>query len=160
MGVPQFLETSIWILGTNISPFWRHFWVDDFPNFPRWDRWSFPPCRFLHSNHYCNVLNLCFIIDTRIRIDDTATVDNESDACVRVDFLCSIILLFQSRTCLQLTLWGNKIFIVLGTSWQPRRSFLLWFTLKFFKEKSPWRSYLIKTRQRLLGLPSNYPLEN
>ena len=31
------------LLGTNIYPFYsRHFWADDFPNFPRWDMWSFP----------------------------------------------------------------------------------------------------------------------
>ena len=31
------------LLGTNISPTSRHFWVDDFPNFPCWwNLWSFP----------------------------------------------------------------------------------------------------------------------
>ena len=30
------------LLGTNISPDIRPFWVDDFPNFPRWDMLIFP----------------------------------------------------------------------------------------------------------------------
>ena len=45
--------------GTNISTPSRHFWVDDFPNFPRWDIDSFPGGWILHEllflRHFCSL---------------------------------------------------------------------------------------------------------
>ena len=46
--IPGFDRDSYTLLGTNISHRSRHFWVDDLPNFPRWDMWS-----FLGGYHKC-----------------------------------------------------------------------------------------------------------
>ena len=64
--------TMYTLLETNISPFKRYFWVDDFPNFPRWDMFS-------------SLEDACFFEQTWIIFQTAPQL--WSDFCCRSDFL-------------------------------------------------------------------------